>query len=767
MQRPILRLGVALAIALGIVAACGGEDPPPPPEASLFITPNPRQINDQGQASQLEVSATFGDGTAGTGAVTLKTSAGALGNGAAEETLTLSNGRASTRLTCNKAVDPRCAGNVRIDGTWDTTTGSTTVTVGSGNTGTDAGTDGGTRTDGGVRDGGATTTYTVAIETSKALLVATTSDQTIVTATVTQTATRAPVSGVQVSFSTTLGSFSPSGGTATVQADTNAEGKAQVILTAANAAAGRAVITATYSDGMGLKEIPFAAVSSLVYVANSAKPLLGLESSGRETTTPVSFRVINSSQQIVPDVEISFEVSGAAGASVTPTAISNAQGIATTTLRSGNALGSAIVRATVTATRGQTPEVSASHPGTPIVGGKPADSGLQVTCVAKTLAAEAPSGNPPALNTDCTATLVDRFSNPVGLSTPVQWVAEAGAVVSPVDSKPQMGSTPAADTGVAKTIFRTNGGIYPPQPVTPMPGEKFAVNATDPANPNPRDMLVTVIAIVAGEEQFVDGSGSGPTSGQLNGRWDPGEWFTDLSEPFVDRNDNGVYDTGEYFSDTQRVDCANPSAPPSTNGRWDGPNGCWDSNTQIWRSTHIAYTGPLRIGAGALTITPPPPGGYLVPSDGGVVNVPFYYSDTNLNRVSLGTFSLTRTEGTRGQAALVGGTLSPAAYGGFDINYRLVEGTTLSDGGIQLGPRCDTSADTPPNSDTSPVATRCVRSTEFVFPNYNSGIVRMTGATTPQPPLADGGVAPPENSTFNISGPGNPPATGSFQAQYE
>src|SRR5437868_9289197 len=96
MQRPILRLGVSLAIALGIVWACGGGDKPTD-QTSLGITANPRQINDQGQASQIEVTATAADGSLGTGTVTLKALAGALGNSAAEETLTLnSSGKAST-----------------------------------------------------------------------------------------------------------------------------------------------------------------------------------------------------------------------------------------------------------------------------------------------------------------------------------------------------------------------------------------------------------------------------------------------------------------------------------------------------------------------------------------------------------------------------------------------------------------------------------------------------------------------------------------------
>src|SRR5690349_19940245 len=67
MQRPIWRLGAALVVALGIVAACGGGDKPPPAEPELLLSANPRQINSSGQASQIEISGTNADGTAGTG----------------------------------------------------------------------------------------------------------------------------------------------------------------------------------------------------------------------------------------------------------------------------------------------------------------------------------------------------------------------------------------------------------------------------------------------------------------------------------------------------------------------------------------------------------------------------------------------------------------------------------------------------------------------------------------------------------------------------
>ncbi|HLL02391.1 MAG TPA: Ig-like domain-containing protein [Myxococcaceae bacterium] len=771
MQRPIWRVSVALAVAMSaVILACpgggggdgGGED-------DLLITATPRQINDQGMTSVIDVTATTADGTAGTGSVVLKAVAGQLGNGTAEETLTLgAGGKATTSFTCNKAQDAKCAGNVRIDGTWNTATSSTTLVVsstpvpdGGGGTRPDAGTDGG-RPDASLPDGG-TAQFIIIIETAKPQLVGNTGDQTAVTATVTRTSNNTPAAGVQVTFNTTLGSFTAAAGTGSTQATTDANGRATVTLHVANTAPGTARITATHGDGTGLKDITFAAVSSMVYKTGSAKTLLGLASSGRETTTPITFRVQNSAQQPVPGIEVSFEVSGAAGATVTPTSVTNNMGEATTTLRSGDNVGVAIVRAIVTATKNSTPDVSANHPGTPIVGGKPSDRGLAVDCVQKNLGVLHAIPPPRDVETICSAKLVDRFGNPVGLTTSVQWYPESGSISSPVDSRPQMGNTPSADTGEAVTTFQTRSN-FPPYAVTPLPGERFLGSATNPADRNPRDMAVTVIAVVAGEEDFYDGSGS---AGILNGRWDPGEWFVDLGEPLVDRNDNGVWDPGEFYIDTERINCADPTAPARQNGKWDSPNGCWDSNTQIWRPIHLVYTGPL---VQDFTLSPPQPAnGYFVPVNG-LVDVNFRWADAYFNRLSPdgASFTVTKT-GNRGSARVQAGAPNTFDYGGFNIAYRKLEGTT-TDGGIVLGGPCDTGKPTPPDSGTSPVATRCVHATQYTFPlGGNTGTIRLEGATGPQPPLPDGGVQGPINSVITIQANHNfSSSTGeNFGAQYQ
>ena len=109
---------------------------------------------------------------------------------------------------------------------------------------------------------------------------------------------------------------------------------------------------------------------------------------------------------------------------------------------------------------------------------------------------------------------------------------------------------------------------------------------------NPRDNLVTMIAVTAGEEGFTDVNN--------NGTYDKGidtfDISDDMAEPFVDSNDNGTYDQEERFIDT------------NGSKAWDGRNGTWDSNTLIWRQERLLWTGvPLQLLGGVSDTSGPLP----------------------------------------------------------------------------------------------------------------------------------------------------------------
>lgn len=88
---------------------------------------------------------------------------------------------------------------------------------------------------------------------------------------------------------------------------------------------------------------------------------------------------------------------------------------------------------------------------------------------------------------------------------------------------------------------------------------------------NPRDNLVTLLAVTAGEEGFTDFNN--------NGVYDQGEVFDDLPEPFVDMNDDGTHNEFEPFIDIDG------------DRQWDPKNDRWDANTLIWVKERILWTG--------------------------------------------------------------------------------------------------------------------------------------------------------------------------------
>ncbi|HZH78362.1 MAG TPA: hypothetical protein VEY88_20205 [Archangium sp.] len=472
--------------------------------------------------------------------------------------------------------------------------------------------------------------------------------------------------------------------------------------------------------------------ANIVFLSSSAKAQLGIRSSGLETATPLTFVVLDLSGNRVKDAEVTFSVVGPAGVTLTALASkTNAQGQATVLLQSGDEVGVATVTARVTGT-----SLFVSTLGTPIVGARVSDDGFALECQQINLAANA-SDTPPRLDlgTPCTAKLVDRFTNPVTLSTTVNWYAEAGSIKSPVTN----GGTPTGPgsgggegNSIAVTAFST-AGKWPPVPVSPLSPAEPSVGTY-----NPRDMLVTLIAVTTGEEEFQDGSGL--SAGVKDGKWTPGEWFVDVPEPFVDANDNQVYDLGEQFIDTERMDCAT-GMRQAKNGRWDGPNGCWDGDIMLWRPTHILYSGfnnlqPARWSVLAPGALPPP---YTV-AKGSSTGLNVTVTDAYLNRMSPDSADiLVNKVGDRGSATLpyVDGTLNSRTYG-FQLFHERVEVAVDASQprGYRVVGTCDPSKVPSAGASGDPKLARCVRQYRFgQFGGDNVATVALKGAdpsdTTP------------------------------------
>jgi hypothetical protein len=430
--------------------------------------------------------------------------------------------------------------------------------------------------------------------------------------------------------------------------------------------------------------------------------IMGIRKSGFQELADVSFTVKDSEGVPVSGVAVVFELesppSGTEflnGGTGTQTVSINtdAKGIASARVQSGITLGVFTVKATVG------PTLLARSPAIGVRGVTPANRGFSLQCGLRNMAVFADPLPPKALKTNCTATLVDRFNNPVGKPTTINFKVEAGAIASSVQSKAFDPVGANADEGKATVEFNSVG-TFPPNNVAPLssPGDySTGVESSDgntaPSGVNQRDGLVTILAYAAGEEAFDDNNS--------NGQWDAGENFIDQGEPFVDSNDNNQWDPGEFYADV---------AP--SNGQYDPPNGIWDKATTVWTTTFILYSGWLT----RVFIEPDP---ISVPV-GATRTVRAYFSDDRWNRSQNGatTFQFSRT-GVRGTAvpqfdAFLDGY-------GFGLTRALYDATN-------------------PNEICSATLARCVWLTKFQFtaaPAYFLGTtLTLTGAVADGTPQA-------------------------------
>lgn len=313
--------------------------------------------------------------------------------------------------------------------------------------------------------------------------------------------------------------------------------------------------------------------------------LMGVRSSGFNESNQITFKILAPNGAPYPaGLTVNFEHKPLSGSRINnqmtctlldciirDTGTTDEKGLVNLQLQSGNLQGTAIVSISATA-GGQTKNVAVD---TPIVGAKVSGRNVSIECT--------PRNVPALVDTDCirsrvdtpfkcTVTLGDRFSNVVGVSTTVKYQSEAGIVGTP----PTTPQYPNPDLGKATGTIGTVGGVLPVD-VFPIAGE-FALQIDDACHAagalpthNPRDGIVSVIAMMAGEEGFIDKNG--------NGDFDPGEPFIDLPEPFVDSNDNGIQDAGEFFQDL------------NNDMKWNGANSVWDSSTTLWTETRVVYTG--------------------------------------------------------------------------------------------------------------------------------------------------------------------------------
>ena len=365
----------------------------------------------------------------------------------------------------------------------------------------------------------------------------------------------------------------------TAQVDTF--GKARAIFVS-DVDGGTAIITA---KPVGRTEAAQVAIEmpALADITSTAQHnLMGVQYSGFNESNQITFKLFAPNGVPYPDgLEVTLEHKPLSGSTIateqTCTMLDcvikhyekTARGQVSIPLISGTLQGVAIVTIIATA-GGQTKRVDVSSQ---IVGAKVSGRNVSIEC--------SPRNVPALFDTDCvrsrvdapfkcTVTLGDRFNNVVGVATTVKYQSEAGIVGTP----PTTPMFPSPDLGKATGTIGTVGGVLPLDvfPLTDEHSFSYAdrCHPSGPSTHNPRDGIVSVIAMIAGEEGFIDKNG--------DGKYNQGEPFIDLAEPFVDSNDNGVWDAGEFFADL------------NGNNQWNPADGSWNEKTTLWAETRIVYT---------------------------------------------------------------------------------------------------------------------------------------------------------------------------------
>ncbi|MFT5161865.1 MAG: hypothetical protein ACI9FJ_000432 [Alteromonadaceae bacterium] len=290
-----------------------------------------------------------------------------------------------------------------------------------------------------------------------------------------------------------------------------------------------------------------------VGVSNRYLSLKGTGGQGRSETSTVEFRILDENGNPASQNEVTFELTNdAGGISISPvSAQSNNDGLVQTVVRSGDVSGAVRVLAYSTPTNtdpgNHNNRISVVSDIMIISTGLPDNNSF-------TLAPQIlnPEGlDHDGIEVDISVFMADHFNNPVPDGTAVVLTTEGGAV--------EPGCTTTGGSCVVKwnsqnvrpftdvehyensVGFKCDGYFGSLAPCT-----QGILNVDRTDRDRPLGGRFTILAHAVGEESFTDLNG--------NGVFDAGEYYNryDLSEAFIDHNENSVYDG---------VSCADPSDP--------------------------------------------------------------------------------------------------------------------------------------------------------------------------------------------------------------
>gem|GEM_PF-1464757 len=365
--------------------------------------------------------------------------------------------------------------------------------------------------------------------------------------------------------------------------------------------------------------VNFVTLGSIMYQSITTD-VMGAKGSGFNETAIIGFKVYdNIGQKFPKNQRVDFTLSNSPGgiSIIPPYAYTDDNGMVHATIKAGTIA----TTFTVTATS-SLPGISVQgvSPAIAIIGAKPSARYMNLSCSKKVIATL--GGTP--VEVPCKVSLGDRYTNKVEKATTVHFRSEAELMTSQAltyDRATAQSKYPndwKAYLGTAEASIRTSEPY--PYDTTPIAGE--------PSNGsfNPRDTIVSIIAVTTGEEEFYDNNGDGEFTGSEMWRenifttpqaqkfdagsdqkcrradiasYDPpvcnnwintvagdtistSEPFIDLPEPFFDADDDNTKNLPtELFFDTDG------------NGIWTNGNNKWDANTNIYKETIMAWSDSI------------------------------------------------------------------------------------------------------------------------------------------------------------------------------
>lgn len=381
---------------------------------------------------------------------------------------------------------------------------------------------------------------------------------------------------VQVNFTTTCGQISPA------TASTNSNGIVVVSYTATDApgaassslgCSGKTVEISASTIGAAVVSkslnILAAPATNLSFVSVSPT-MIFLANSGGATQAIAEFKLVNARGEALlgQDVTLTLKTQVAGSIKASIGTVGNIAAVTVTTDSSGKVSvpvfsGTVPTSVIVNAALVSNPLVQTDSAILTIASGRAAQARASLSI--KDLAIE--GFNTDGVSTNVTMSLADRQGNPVPDGTAVNFVTEAGVMIPPV-----------CYTGGVKDPVT---GVYS------APGNSQCTVTIRSQAPRPTDGRVSILAYVAGEEDFVDRN--------FNNVYDAEDTFTDLGNAFRDDNENVTFDAGE-FSVPRSGALSTGSGCPGLLGR---PGTC----DGVWGAADVRQQGVLVFASGTATIS--------------------------------------------------------------------------------------------------------------------------------------------------------------------